>query len=243
MGVLFTIVAMVFGLLAFWMQGLSLDERVALLSRDNSYLANMTKQAVTFQHDEEEIEMPPSQLDTLTSLPEFPIPTPIIPASKSNDTQPADTSAVTRIVVPALDLDTVVKFVPFDGLSWMIAGLQQEVAWMGNTSWPGLGGNTALAGHVTLRSGDEGPFRYLENLQPDDIIKVYTEKNLYTYKVREIKTVEETDLTVVGPTDKPQLTLITCAGWDNRIRYYVSRLVVSADLEKVDAMKIKEKGN
>jgi len=171
------------------------------------------------------------------------VPTPTIPVSNSDDTQPVDTSSVTRIVVPKLGLDTVVKFVPFEGLTWLIAGLQQEVAWMGNTSWPGLGSNTALAAHVTLRSGEEGPFRYLENLQPDDIIKVYTEKNLYTYKVREIQTVEETDLSVVGPTEKPQLTLITCANWDNRIRYYLNRLVVFADLENVEAMKIEEKGN
>jgi len=98
MGVLFTTVAIVFGLLAFWMQGLSLDESVALLSRDNSSLANMDKQAITFQHGEEDIEMPPSQLDTLTSLPEFPVPTPTIPVSNSDDTQPVDTSSVTRIV-------------------------------------------------------------------------------------------------------------------------------------------------
>jgi len=36
-------------------------------------------------------------------------------------------------------MDTVVKYVPYDGLTWLIAGLQQEIAWMGDTSWPGLG--------------------------------------------------------------------------------------------------------
>jgi LPXTG-site transpeptidase (sortase) family protein len=243
MGVLFTVVAIAFGLLAFWMQGLSLDENIALLSRDNSSLANIDKQALSMEMEEDSIEMPPSQMDDLPSLPDFPVPTPTLSQLSADDGASLDTSDVTRIVVPAINLDTVVKYVPFDGLTWLIAGLKQEIAWMGNTSWPGLGSNTGLAGHVTLRTGEEGPFRYLDDLQQDDIIMLYTENNLYTYKVREKKTVEETDLSVVDATEKPQLTLITCTGWDNRIRYYVKRLAVIADLEKVEPLEVEEKGN
>jgi hypothetical protein len=66
-----------------------------------------------------------------------------------------DTSPVNRIIIPVLAVDKIVKYVPYDGFTWMIAGLQQEVAWLGDTSWPGLGSNTALAAHVTLRTGAE----------------------------------------------------------------------------------------
>jgi CheY-like chemotaxis protein len=92
---------------------------------------------------------------------------------------------VERIVIPGLLLDTIVKYVPYDGYSWMINGLRDEVAWMGNTSWPGLGSNTGLAGHVTVAGYGDGPFRHLDELLPGDVVVLYTEKNSYTYHVRE----------------------------------------------------------
>ncbi|MCI0519543.1 MAG: sortase, partial [Chloroflexi bacterium] len=134
---------------------------------------------------------------------------------------------------PTIGLDTIVKYVPFDGLTWLIAGLQQEVAWMGETSWPGLGGNTALAGHVSLRTGDDGPFRHLDKLQTGDAVLVYTEENEYIYRVRERVITEDTNLSVLAQTTGNQLTLITCTNWDGILGIYRDRLVVYADLEKV----------
>jgi LPXTG-site transpeptidase (sortase) family protein len=141
-----------------------------------------------------------------------------------------DTSAVERIVIPALALDTVVKYVPFSELTWLIAGLRQEIAWMGDTSWPGLGGNTGLAGHITLRDGSDGPFRHLEELDAGDKIKLYTEKNEYTYRVSEKTVVKDTNLSVAEQTENSQITLITCTGWNQAARLYMERLIVYANL-------------
>lgn len=174
----------------------------------------------------------PLAFQSYESLPDFPIPTPTsIP--ESVDGRPPDDSPPTRIMIPSLGLDTIVKYVPFDGYTWLISGLQNEIAWMGSTSWPGLGGNTALAGHVTLRNGADGPFRYLESLQPNDIITVFTEKNIYQYRVSNKIVVKDDDFSVVQPSDKPVLTLITCTGWNRELGHYLERLVVIADLEKV----------
>jgi sortase A len=101
---------------------------------------------------------------------------------------------------------------------------------MGDTSWPGLGSNTGLAGHVDLADGSDGPFRYLADLEPGDEVILYTQKRVYTYRVRSQVIVEEDDLSVVAPTEKPQITLITCVGWDAELRLYLQRLVVYADL-------------
>jgi hypothetical protein len=83
----------------------------------------------------------------LVTLPSFPIPTPKILVTPAAGEPEPDTSAVARIIIPALLLDTVVKYVPFDGQTWYITGLRQEVAWLGDTShgrdwaairrWPG----------------------------------------------------------------------------------------------------------
>jgi len=164
------------------------------------------------------------------TLPDYPVPTPTLAAPAEEDDGLPDTSSVERIVIPALALDTIVKYVPFSEFTWLIAGLKQEIAWMGDTSWPGLGGNTGLAGHITLRDGSDGPFRYLEELESGDEIKLYTGKNEYTYRVREKTVVKDTNFSVVEQIKNSQITLITCTGWNNQASMFLKRLVVYADL-------------
>lgn len=169
----------------------------------------------------------------IVTLPSYPIPTPQISATPQAGQPAPDTSPVVRIAIPALVLDTKVAYVPWDGYTWWITGLREEVAWLGNTSWPGLGSNTALAGHVTVRGLGDGPFRHLDELPAGEIIMLYTERNVYTYKVREKAIVEEGDLTVTAPTANPQVTLITCVEWNDELQMYLRRLVVFADLVDV----------
>jgi len=166
----------------------------------------------------------------VSELPDFPIPSPTLHPDVTPSIQ-VDTSPPHRLAIPALNLDTNVKYVPFDGESWLISGLKQEIAWLGETSWPGLGGNTAMAGHVTLRGMQNGPFRYIDQLQVNDAIQVYTDEKLYTYRVRELVVVEEGDLWVTGPTENAQLTLITCTDWNDDLSLYLKRLIVFADLK------------
>jgi LPXTG-site transpeptidase (sortase) family protein len=183
--------------------------------------------------------MPASAFSTpeaLIKLPEYPIPTPVLPQSLTEEEAEPDISPVKRIVIPVLGLDTVVAYVPYDAgeLTWLIEGLREEVAWLGDTSWPGLGGNTVLAGHVTVAGLGNGPFRYLENLAEGDQIKIFTDENEYIYTMREQVTVNETDLGVLLPTTHSQLTLITCTGWDEELRIYRYRRVVIADLDRTE---------
>jgi sortase A len=101
---------------------------------------------------------------------------------------------------------------------------------MGNTSWPGLGGNTGLAGHVTVAGMGDGPFRHLDELPNGELVMLYTEENIYTYQVSESKVTDDGDMSVILPTDNPQISLITCINWDQESRTYLNRLVVIADL-------------
>ena len=170
----------------------------------------------------------------IPTLPVFPIPSPTLSAPVEPGQPVPDTSAVQRIVVPALNLDTEVKYVPFEELSWFITGLRQEVAWLGGTSWPGLGGNTVLAAHITVAGMGDGPFRWLENLKDGDVITLYTNENVYTYVVKSQIIVEATDLGITQQTVNPQLTLITCTGWDPEIKIYRYRRAVFADLTRTE---------
>ena len=170
----------------------------------------------------------------IVTLPNYPIPTPVITITPKPGESGPDTSPVVRIAIPGILLDTEVKYVPYDGVSWMISGLREEVAWMGNTSWPGLGGNTGLAGHVTVAGLGDGPFRHLDELTAGEVVILYTENNAYTYTVRESRITDDGDMSVTLATDNPQITLITCVNWDQDSHTYLNRLVVYADLVRTE---------
>jgi len=176
----------------------------------------------------------PEAFVPVVTLPDYPIPTPEITVTPQPGEAEPDTSPVVRIVIPGISLDTEVKYVPYDGYSWLINGLRQEVAWMGNTSWPGLGGNTALAGHVTVAGLGDGPFRHLDELLAGEVVILYTEKNMYTYNVRERRVTDDGDMSVTLASDNPQITLITCTDWDQESKIYLNRLVVLADLIRTE---------
>lgn len=233
MGLLLTVVAGLFAVAGVVLSGIGSREEITLASLHASSGEALNKAVPESTHEPDTLiypstlfQIPGSELD---KLPDFPVPTPTIQPEMAQEGS-LDISPVNRIVIPALALDTIVKYVPYDGLTWMIAGLQQEIAWMGETSWPGLGSNTALAGHVTLRNGSSGPFRDLSDLRSGDAVFVYTEQNIYEYKVSDLVTVEPTDLTVIEPTTDPTLTLITCSEWDPYSGFYTKRLVVKSSL-------------
>jgi LPXTG-site transpeptidase (sortase) family protein len=228
--------ALVFGL-ATW--GLSLPSQSVVDS--SPLVSSSTPVIVSWHADPEnlsfEMLLPTPTPDT---LPDYQVPT---PDTDSENSESADTSPIQQLMVPALGLDAVVKYVPYDGYTWQIAGLKQEIAWLGETSWPGLGKNTGLAGHVTLVDGTDGPFRYLADLRTGDVVTVYTEENIYSYTVREQAVVSDSELSVLEPTDESQLTLITCTNWNKDLKLYLDRLVVFADLDKVEPIQQANLGN
>jgi LPXTG-site transpeptidase (sortase) family protein len=173
----------------------------------------------------------------LSELPEFAVPSPSAAPSQAPGEQGPDTSGVTHMLIPALQVDAAVKFVPFDGATWVLEGLTSEIAWLGDTSWPGLGGNTGLAGHVTLNSGAYGPFRYISTLKEGEAIVLDTEKNEYTYQVTRQFQTNANDMSVLEKTSRPTITLITCTNWDDQQKIYLSRLIVQAELVGVTPLE------
>lgn len=138
---------------------------------------------------------------------------------------------IRRLIVPSLQIDAEVVYLPFSENTWDVADLGQSVGWLGEPQGSAeLGSNVVLAGHITVRNADSGPFRYLHRLQPGAIAIVHTSENIYTYQVREQVVVEVTDFHITESTAKPQLTLLTCTTWDEKIEQYRQRRAVFADL-------------
>jgi len=227
-GVLLVLAAILFGVLAFALSGGFGGG--GILTAFNNALSTPSEEVSDWRPT---AEGPFTLLPTpteLAKLPDFPIPTPNLEELQGSGEPTPDISPIERIVIPSIDVDTVVKYVPYSGLSWLISGLKQEVAWMGDTSWPGIGGNTGLAGHITLNDGTNGPFRYLPDLQAGEKISLYTEENIYTYQIVSQRVVEDNDFSVIAPSEYPQLTLITCIEWDSDLNLYVKRIVINSDL-------------
>ena len=143
-------------------------------------------------------------------------------------------NAITRLVIPELRLDAPVEYVPFTVFTWELDDLGQSVAWLGNMKGDEIARNLVLAGHATVFDGSHGPFRYLSRLTPGAELIVYSERYVYFYRVRELSLVEPEDAHITENTAESQLTLVTCATWNEETKSYLRRQVVIADLLKVE---------
>lgn len=73
---------------------------------------------------------------------------------------------------------------------------------------PYFNGNICLAAHN--RGYNQNFFERLNEVQKGDKVEYITKYATYEYEVTDIKIIEETDLTVLNPTEKDQITMITC---------------------------------
>lgn len=100
----------------------------------------------------------------------------------------------------------------------------------GANSKPGQVGNTVISGHSSNDFLDGGKYKFvfalLERLKVGDTIELHYEGTRYTYIVTGTKVVKPTDVaSLVYPTTKPELTLITCTPLGTAL----NRLLVTAE--------------
>ncbi|MGH9008859.1 MAG: class E sortase [Acidimicrobiia bacterium] len=126
--------------------------------------------------------------------------------------------ALTRLVIPALEVDTVV--VEGTGASALRAGAGHYP----NTPLPGEEGNVAIAGHRTTYGK---PFANLDRLAVGEDIVLETPVGRHVYRVtRAPFVVSNNDFTVIAQTPGRTLTLTTChpRGSDRQ------RLIIRAEM-------------
>jgi LPXTG-site transpeptidase (sortase) family protein len=143
-----------------------------------------------------------------------------------------------RIVIPSLKVNASVVSKPYSELTWDLTNLGQDVAALDDIPNQTSDNNIVFAGHVTVRNGSHGPFRYLWKINPGEEIILYDDNLIYTYVVREQVLVYPEESSVLNDTSQPQLTLITCTTWDEETLSYLRRIVVFADLEKVESRQV-----
>ena len=177
--------------------------------------------------------------DAPTGTPELPLQTPeiaflapLVTPEVEQEVNPTAGGLATRLVIPALGLDTSIVLAPRQGESWQVDHLGQIVGQLEGTAAPGSTGNIVLAGHYTMAEthGGWGPFHELKRLVPGDRVIVYRGEEMFEYVVDGFQTVDSTAVEVTHSTDVPQLTLLTCSQWDRSRGEYAKRLVVKGHL-------------
>ena len=136
----------------------------------------------------------------------------------------ADISAdqmLTRLVIPKIDMDAIVV----EGASRR--DLSEGPGHMKQTAQPGETGNAVITAHRDTF------FRHIYELNKGDQIQVRRSGRTFTYAVTGKRIVTPEDVSVIKPTNDPQLTLITCYP-----TYYIGpapeRLVVFSKLVDSD---------
>ena len=134
-----------------------------------------------------------------------------------NRAAPTDDTAL-RLIIPKLNLDqTIVQGTDWEALKQGVGQLQNGVI-PGNNN-----GNLVLAAHNDIYGEI---FRHLDQLERGDEIIISSERQQYSYVVRETLIVEPTETWVMEPTEHASVTLISC------YPYLVNnkRIIIFADL-------------
>ena len=121
-----------------------------------------------------------------------------------------------RIQINAIDVDAPI--VQGDGWEQLKKGVGQHIG----SPNPGDGGNLILSAHNDIYGE---LFRDLDQLEPGDVIKVFTNQITYEYVVVQTQIVEPTFVEVLNQTSQPIVTLISCYPY----RVSNQRIIVTAE--------------
>jgi hypothetical protein len=138
-----------------------------------------------------------------------------------------------RVVIDAAQVDAGVEILEvIDGVMEQPTG-SELVTWYKETGRLGEDNNVVIAGHLNWWNVPQAVFFHLEQLREGDRVEITGDDGkVYVFEVewvRQESNLEPPALEVIGATDEPTLTLITCGGsWDPSISEYNERTVARA---------------
>lgn len=142
-----------------------------------------------------------------------------------------------RLIIPSISVDTTVEHVGRDTKGNMdVPKNAGNVAWYSLGARPGELGNSVIAGHYDTNLGLPAVFYNLKKMKVGDEVIVLGEGDTkYTFVVKAIERVNVNNpplAKIFGPSNKPNLNLITCEGvWNKKTRSYEQRLVIFTELK------------
>lgn len=160
--------------------------------------------------------------------------------SRSSDPILLGASTPTRVVIPALSLDSDLIALgtnPDGSLAVPPLSRPMQAAWWNGSPTPGAIGPAVILGHIN-GNGKPGIFLNLDKIQAGQQVEVTrADGQIATFTVSHIDTVPKDNFpaqTVYGDTPDAQLRLITCGGaLDRQAHSYEANVVVYANLTSV----------
>lgn len=134
-----------------------------------------------------------------------------------------------RVDVPRLNLSAAVAEGEDDST------LRKAVGHLSDTPMPWQNGNVAFAAHRDTL------FRPLKNIRINDEVRVVTARGEFLYRVRKTQIVDPEDVSVLAPTARPSLTLITCYPF-SFVGHAPQRFIVQAERVEPDLPGVALKG-
>lgn len=141
---------------------------------------------------------------------------------------------VQRLVIASIGVDAPVETIVVGADNVLAAPHGPiHVGWYDFSARP-VESNLVFAGHVDYANHGPAVFWHLGDVRQGDIIDVYADNGeIFSYRVTALQSYDanEDARDVVGPTNSPTITLITCDGtFDPSISQYDKRLVVVGEL-------------
>lgn len=135
------------------------------------------------------------------------------------------------ITIPSLNISLQIKEFYLSGDTWFIDPWEKGIGHLEQTGWFDTGSNMVLAGHSVMPNGKPGVFASLNTVAVGQEIILFDGTGDRYYQISDIRVVPVDDVSVIMPTERERLTLITCdlSSYDEAIQGYTQRLVVIAD--------------
>ena len=139
------------------------------------------------------------------------ISTPVILSPVDNE----DVGKDPKIIIPKINVEAPLVYGITGFEEHLIQdGLQDGVVHYANSAKPGEKGNAVYLGHSSNNGFNRGEYKYvfvlLFRLELDDTFVIHHEGTRYVYKVTNKQVIDPTDFSLIQPTKKPTVTLITC---------------------------------
>ncbi len=121
-----------------------------------------------------------------------------------------------KIIIPKINLEVPVVYdLGSTDEKTVQAGLENGVVHYSTSPTAGQTGNTVIVGHSSNNILNKGKYKFafvlLKRLEVGDTFSLHKDGVRYTYQIFEKKVVKPTDVSVLGPSTKPNTaTLITC---------------------------------
>jgi len=143
-----------------------------------------------------------------------------------------------RLEIPKLGLNLSIVGVPSTDSGWDVTWLDKSAGWLNGSAFPTWNGNSVITAHVWDALNQPGPFANLKSLRYGDLVKVHAFGKVYTYEIRESKTISpQNTSTVFQHEEKSWITLVTCEDYKEKSQTYSYRRMVRAVLVSVTEEK------